>query len=141
MIQDKASDTVPKGVSLTISIDQSVPIKANGKVLVKLRLENKSNKVLRMWDRFVERDFELRVVAPYGTEAPLTDFGKSIRTPPFRNYRNMLITVAPGQIVRDEQELTRVYVVKEQGWYSVQACRDLIDFGNLYSNRIELEVK
>lgn len=41
----------------------------------------------------------------------------------------------------DEENVLKVYDISEPGFYTIEVCRDLIGIGNIYSNKIQIEVQ
>jgi hypothetical protein len=87
---------------------------------------------------FPQRDYELHLYDSSGKEAPLTKWGSQIRT--YIHGSGYDITLAPGEKLTDKEDLSSVYAVSVVGTYTLDACRAIHGWGNLYSNKLVLPV-
>ena len=136
----KAAEQRPAGIKLVITTDKTT---ANPRedVTIHMVLSNTSKAGVALWDRlFVERDYEVHVLNVHGLEAPLTEWAAAIRRPPIKGSQ-ILLALAPGDKIRKEEKLLKVYDMSEPGFYTIQVCRDLIGIGNIYSNKMQVEVQ
>ena len=69
-----------------------------------------------------------------GKEAPLTAWGRQIRT--FIHGSGNYVTLAPGAKFTGKEDLSSVYAMAAEGIYTIEACRELHGGGNVYSNQI-----
>jgi|GEM_PF-4558361 hypothetical protein len=130
-----ASPTLPIGLTLVIRTIKPVA-ETSRSVIVQIELSNQSNTPIRMRDNlFAERDYELHVRDDKGKEVAFTKWGRQIRTGPIRGSGND-VTLAPGEKYEDQEDLSHIYDISLPGNYTVEACRELYVWGNIYSNRI-----
>jgi hypothetical protein len=121
---------LPSGLSLHITTER----------VVHAELSNKSSVSISVRDYIlVEWNYWARIIDSSGREAPTTNHGTKIR-PPVIFGSGTLNELAPGETRRGEEEVTTIYDLSKPGKYSLQVCRDLIDLGNIYSNKIEILV-
>jgi hypothetical protein len=133
-----AAAHLPEGLTLAINADK-VTVRPSEHLVVHIDLSNKSSIVVSMWDYlFVERNYELHVLDSNRKEAPLTSYAKTIRTYPHGS--SILVKLASGESDRDEEDLTKLYELSAPEKYTIRVCRDLVDWGNIYSNEIQIEV-
>jgi len=130
-----ASQSLPTGLKLTIRVEKTVAETARP-VIVLIELSNQSRLPVAIWERFVQRDYELHVRDEKGNEVPLTPWGKQIRTYIFGSKTRVVL--APGEKHTDKEDLAEIYSVSVPGTYKIEACRDSIDCGDIYSNKITL---
>lgn len=129
------SPRLPVGLRFTIRAEKQVA-EVSRPVIIHFELSNESNAPIKMRDNLWSAlDYELHVRDARGKEAPLTKWGSQIRTGPIQGSGND-VTLAPGEKYTDQQDLSRIYDISLPGDYSVQACRALYMWGNIYSNKI-----
>src|SRR5579885_6140 len=125
------------GIKLIIRADQ--PVFEIGKpVIIHVELVNESKGPLNLiewW--FPERNYELHVKDSGGKESVLTKWGREIRTDPIHGSTNRE-TLVPGEKHEDKEDLTRLYEITVPGEYTVEACRVIDGWGNLYSEKIKI---
>lgn len=131
-----ASLLLPPGLKLTIRAEKPVA-EISRPVVVSIELSNETRAPITIWDRLApELDYELHVRDENGKEPPLAPFGKQIR--PYRGGSRMSVVLAPGERYTDKEDLSKVYAISVPGSYAVEACRDIIEWGNIYSNKITI---
>lgn len=129
------SPRLPIGLKLTIRAEKAVA-EASKPVIIQVELLNGSNTPITMRDNwFPARDYELHVHDASGKEAPFTKYGHQVRTGPVGGSGND-VTLAPGEKYTTQQDLSAMYEISVSGNYTVEACRELYDWGNIYSNKI-----
>lgn len=127
---------------ITLSIGANVTTGVLGQpLMLHLSVSNTSAITFTLMDRFVERDFELHVTDSRGIEVPLTEFGAKIRASPYRDTTLHFVSVAPGETVNGDEDVTRIYSLTKPGIYSVQACRIVKNIGAVYSNKVDILIK
>jgi hypothetical protein len=132
-----ASSWLPAGLKLTIRAEKPVA-ETSRPTVIHIELSNESNMTIRMRDNwFADRDYELYVRDANGREAPLTKWGNDLRTGPVHGSGNDL-TLAPGEKHTAKEDLSSVYEISMPGTYTVQACREVYGWGNIYSARITI---
>ena len=105
-------------------------------VIVHVELYNGSKAPFSVARRFPERDYELHVLDRGGKEVPLTKWGRQIRTIIHGSTSTEIL--APGEKHMDNEDLTELYAINLPGEYTVEACRDIENWGNIYSNKINI---
>jgi len=127
---------LPDGLKLTIRVDKTVA-EISRPLIVEIELSNESGSTVAIWDRlFAQRDYELHVRDEKGNEVALTPWGKQIRK--YLGGSQIKVLLAPGEKHTDKEDLAEIYAVSIPGTYTIEACRDTIDWGNIYSNKISL---
>jgi hypothetical protein len=130
-----ASPRLPTGLSLHIRVDVRVA-EIGAPVVVHAELSNQSGVPVSIWDRWwPARDYELHLRDAEGREVPLTESGRKMRAPQMRTSQSR-VTLPPGGMDETDQDLSGVYAVAVTGSYTLEACRDVIGWGNIYSNKL-----
>ena len=80
-------------------------------------------------------DYELRLYDSEQKEVPFTDRGKKLRTNPIHSSGNTVL-LHPGDKIQLDQDLSKIYAVSVPGDYTVEACREIMGWGNIYSNKL-----
>ncbi len=114
----------PPGYKVTVAIG-SASVKIGRPIIVKLSSKNVSPKVTMLAEVSPDTDYGLIVVDSSGKELPRTAFGDEIL------YANIEYgaqpvrrEMKPGQEIRSEIEVTRIYKVNQPGVYYMWAYRD-----------------
>jgi hypothetical protein len=129
-----ASPILPTGLKLTIHAEKLVG-EISKPTKISIELKNDSNVSIEMWDRWSsDRNYELHVYDKGGKELPLTEKGSLARNH-FSGSQSKVV-LAPGERYTDEQDPTGWYAISVPGDYTVEVCRNLIGWGNIYSNKI-----
>lgn len=130
-----APKKLPSEVKLIISTER-LAVRISNPLVVHVELSNRSGAPVSMVDRLApERDYELHLLSTKGNEAPLTEFARKLRFGPLR-YSSSRVVLVPGEKYAVDEDLATIYAVAEPGQYVLEACRDLIGVGNLYSNKL-----
>jgi len=130
-----ASPRLPTGLSLNIHVDVHVA-EIGAPVIVHAELSNQSKITVSIWDRWwPARDYELHLRDSAGREVPLTDSGYRMRKGPIHGSQSR-VTLPPGGKAEADQDLSKIYTVPFPGSYTLEACRDVIGWGNIYSNKL-----
>jgi hypothetical protein len=133
------SKKLPAGLKLTLSTEKPAA-RVSGRFVVHLELANLSGLPVRLTDRWwTERDYELHLRYGNGREAPLTESARKMRFGPILGSSSE-VELAPGEKIGVDEDLADVYIIAEPGTYVLDACRDILGFGNLYSNKVVLPV-
>jgi hypothetical protein len=82
-----------------------------------------------------QRDYELYVRDTKGKEAPFATSGRQLRSGPIGGSGDDL-TLGPGEKHITTEDLSSIYDISLPGTYTIQVCRQVYDWGNVYSNRI-----
>lgn len=130
----------PPGVTLAIAAE-ATGVEATDPVIVHMTFENSSKQTFSLMERFAERDFEVHVEDSKGREAPLTEYGKKIRTSPFNDTMMHLISFSPGDKLAADEDVRKLYKLELPGRYSVYTCRLINKVGSVFSNKIEVVLK
>jgi hypothetical protein len=130
-----ASPRLPVGLTLVIRTVKPVA-ETSRAVIIRIELSNQSNTPITMRDNlFPERDYELHIRDDKGKEVAFTKWGQQIRTGPIHGSGNDF-TLAPGEKHEEQEDLSAMYDVSIPGKYTVEACRQVYGWGNIYSNKI-----
>jgi hypothetical protein len=130
-----ASPRQPAGLKLTIRAEKPVA-ETSRPVVIQIELSNQSNTPITMRDNlFADRDYELYLRDDKGKEVPFTKWGRDLRTGPIHGSGNDF-TLAPGEKYTDKENLSALYEISLPGNYTVEACREVYVWGNIYSNKI-----
>lgn len=125
----------PAGLRFTISMSEPVA-RTGHPVTIHVTLSNESKTAFALRDNWQpDLDYELRLRDSQGKEAPFTESGRKLRTYPIRSSGNMIV-LAPGDKVELHQDLSKIYAVSVPGDYTLEACRNVLDWGNIYSNKL-----
>jgi hypothetical protein len=128
-----ASPRLPAGLSLQIRTKQVG--EAGRPLILHIQLTNESKTTVKMrTDLLPERDYEMHVRDQKGKEAPFTNWGRQLRTGPIRGP-GYDITLAPGEKYEDQEDISKLYEISVPGNYTVEVCRELYVWGNIYSNK------
>lgn len=129
------SPRLPIGLKLTIRAEKPVA-EISRPVIIFVEFSNQSGTPVSMSDRLAsDLNYELYVRDSSGKELPLTENGRKIRTGPIKGSQNTVV-LAPGEKYTAKDDFSGMYAISVPGSYTVEACRDLIDWGNMYSNKI-----
>lgn len=130
-----ASPTLPPGLRLTIRAETPVA-ETKHAVILQVELSNDSKLPVRMRDNWApELNYELHARDSSGNEPPLTKFGRQLREGPVHGSGED-ITLGPGEKISGRQDLSAIYEISVPGDYTVQACREIYTWGNIYSNKL-----
>jgi hypothetical protein len=130
-----ASPRLPVGLKLTIRAQKPVA-EMSRPLIIYVELSNESNTPIQMRDNLAASlNYELHVRDASGKEAPLTEGQRQVRTGP-RHGSGYDVTLAPGEKDTDQENLSNIYNISVPGRYTVEACREIHDWGNIYSNKI-----
>jgi len=125
----------PPEVKLVISTEK-IAVRISEPLRLHVELSNRSNAPISIVDRLVpEVDFELHLFNTKGIEAPLTEFARKMRFG-LRHYSTTGVVLAPGDKYAVDEDLATTYAISERGQYVLDACRDVVGIGNLYSNKL-----
>jgi len=130
-----ASPRLPIGLKLTIRAQKPVA-ETSRSLIIYVELSNESNTAIKMrknWDTSL--NYELHVRDGSGKEAPLTEPEREVRTRPIHGSGDD-VTLAPGERDTYQEDLSNIYNISVPGSYTVEACREIHDWGNIYSNKI-----
>jgi hypothetical protein len=125
---------------LTIELEKPA-IRPGDSAMLHVQLRNATKRTLELVETFVQRDYELHIVDSDGVEPPLTEYGKGIRRQPIIDFRRFGITLAPGETLKADEDIARVYSITKPGRYRVAACRVVDGLGPVLSNTVSLEVR
>jgi len=131
-----ASRLLPPSLKLTIRTEKPYAETARP-LTIFIELTNASSGPVWRYDTFVERDYELYVKDDRGKEAPLTERAKKLRIGPIGGS-SYHVDLAPGETHKAEEDLSKVYAITVPGKYTIEACRVIEGWGNVYSNKIEV---
>lgn len=130
-----ASPRLPAGLKLTIRAEKPVA-EYSRPVIVEIELSNESDRPISMRDNLIaDLDYELHARDANGKEPPLTEWGDHLRNH-WRGGSGNDMTLAPGEKYSTKEDLSKIYEISVVGDYAVEACRELYDWGNIYSNKI-----
>jgi len=105
-------------------------------VAIHLVLSNNSSSPVAMMDLWAPHvNYELYLHDTQGKEAPLSDLGRKLRTNPTGGSADRLV-LAPGDKFEMDEDLSKIYSVSVPGSYTVEACRQIMNWGNIYSNKL-----
>jgi hypothetical protein len=130
-----ASPRLPTGLSLNIRVDIHVA-QIGSPVVVHAELSNHSNITISVSDHWWPAlDYELHLRDAAGREVPLTDWGHRMRTGPIHGSQNT-VSLSPGGKDEADQDLSKSYAIPLAGSYTLEACREVNGWGNIYSNKL-----
>jgi hypothetical protein len=98
--------------------------KAGAPIVIKLVSKNIWHDRVMVTDYGAEVDFELIVVDSTGKEAPRTRLGDQLFRGDYVLLHTTVTYLEPGQEIRAEIEVTKIYDVTQPGTYYVWATRD-----------------
>jgi hypothetical protein len=101
-----------------------VRAKAGTPIVVKLVAKNIWYNVVGVSDYGSDVDYELIVVDSSGKEATRTPYGDRLFRGGYVLLRTMLIYLEPGQEIRAEIEVAKIYQLTQPGTYYTWATRD-----------------
>jgi len=128
---------LPSGLKLMIRAEKTVA-EISRPTIIHFEISNESDKPISLTDRlFPERDYEVHVRDSNGKEAQLTERGRQLRHGPLKGSQTTAV-LAPGERYTDKEDLAKLYTISVPGTYSIEVCRDIQMWGNIYSNRITL---
>jgi hypothetical protein len=98
--------------------------KAGTPIVVKLASKNVWYDTVTVSDYGAEVDYELIVVDSSGREAPRTPLGDQLFRGQYVLLRTAVTYLEPGQEIRAEIDVTKIYQVTQPGIYYMWATRD-----------------
>jgi hypothetical protein len=128
---------------ISIALDQA-EIKLGEPAKLHVTLTNASKRPLTVTETSVEREFEIRITDPSGVEPPLAEQGKNLRGKgkgPTVIYRNFQLTLAPGEDVKGDEDIARIYSLTAPGVYHATVCRVVVELAPVLSNTVTLTVR
>jgi hypothetical protein len=134
----RAAKTSTEAV-IAITLEQT-EIKSGEAAKLHVKLTNASKHSLTITETSLEREFEIRVTDAHGKEPPLTEQGKNLRGP-VEIYRNFQLTLAPGEVVKGDEDISQIYSLAVPGEYRATVCRVVVELGPILSNAVSLTVR
>ncbi len=131
-----ASRLLPPGLKLTIRTEKAYA-ETTRPLTILIELSNASSESVWRYDTFVEQDYELYVKDVRGREASLTEKGRKRRTGPIGGS-SFHVDLPPEATHHVEEDLSKTYAITVPGKYTIEACRVIEGWGNVYSNRMEV---
>jgi hypothetical protein len=138
----RAAKTSTEAV-ISITLDQA-QIKSGEAAKLHVKLTNASGRPLTVTETSMERQFEIRVTDARGQEPPLTEQGKNLRGKgkfPIEIYRNFQLTLAPGEVVKGDEDISQIYSLAVPGAYQATVCRVVVELGPILSNTVSLTMR
>lgn len=131
------SQNASPDLKLVVSTKEAVA-RISQPVVVHVELSNQSSAPVSMSDTWMPaRDYELHLYDSKGKEVPLTEIARRLRFTPIHSSQNTLV-LAPREKLQSDQNLADVYTVSTPGNYTLEACREILGIGNIYSNKLVL---
>jgi hypothetical protein len=110
-------------IQVRASIDPA-STKAGTPIVIKLISKNIWYDTVTVSDYGAEVDYELIVVDSSGREVPRTRLGDQLFRGEYVLLRTAIIYLEPGQEIRAEIDVTKIYQLTEPGTYYMWATRD-----------------
>jgi hypothetical protein len=83
-------------------------IRPGQSAVLHIQLTNATKHTLQVVETFVQRDNEIHVVDSDGAEAPLTNYGASIRKQPMVDFRSTTIVLSPGEVLKADEDIAQI---------------------------------
>ena len=127
------------GVKLIISLDKRSYVSGQP-IVLQISLMNHARTNYRRRERIPERDFVAQVTNVSGRKTPLSELGERLRNPVFGDTYSNDLVLAPGEVVKAQEDLTRLYTLTVPGTYHAYVTTQLPDYGKVTSNVVEFRV-
>jgi hypothetical protein len=140
---DKRPPKTSTEAVMSITLDQA-QIKSGEPATLHIKLTNALKRPSTVMETSVEREFEIHLTDLLGRELPLTEQGKNLRGKgkfPAVIYRNFALTLAPGENLKGDEDIAKIYLLTVLGDYKASVCRVVVELGPILSNTVSLTVR
>ncbi len=115
----------PDAVSLAIKPGKKTFPRGES-VFLDIVVTNNNPRIVKLWESFPARDFEIEVKDSKGLLVPLTKYGQTVKQMA-RAYRNVIISLKKGETYAPRIEISKLFELSNPGNYSVKTKRTIFD--------------